>query len=213
MICHSQHLVGIVSRFKIPRAHLSPQILDGAQSLLLLDSKATFKSSDGIEAVLVKQLKVVECRALPSLLCRRLRLGLCASAPCIHRIAEVLIDIVVSLALPLWQVDKVASVLLVRITIVLTVKRERVHASFVLGQETKIREVMLGISLQLGLHCVGPFFTLCNQRIDIFISVCTPFPTQDLIRTKADHSHKLVLFQRRMLLCQSALLDDGSVKE
>src|SRR6056300_1872513 len=72
---------------------------------------------------------------------------------------------------------------------------------------------MLCIGFHLCLDILSSFLSLSNQGIDVFIRICPLLSRYDLIGTKLDHLHQIFLAQFRVLLCQSSLLDDGSIKE
>ena len=63
------------------------------------------------------------------------------------------------------------------------------------------------------LHFVCLFFSPGNQSINVFVRVSTTLPTEDLVRAESDHLHEIPLFEGGVLLCQSALLNDGGVQK
>merc|ERR1712238_147635 len=145
-------------------------ILINQQHLLfLLARQGAFLFADCVQAIHVKQLEIVQSWSLLSFLGSSVcsvRLHATRWPSSIHGFAEIFVHIVVALPLPLGEIDKVPS-RLVLVAIILAVKGESVNATFVFWHQTEIGQVVLGVGLQLGLHALGLFSSLGNECVNV----------------------------------------------
>mmetsp|Transcript_10908 Transcript_10908/g.16452 ORF Transcript_10908/g.16452 Transcript_10908/m.16452 type:complete len:221 (+) Transcript_10908:3489-4151(+) len=181
--------------------------------IFLLLSQFPLSLGEFFQAIAIVKLEILHVRPLPLLL------SLCISSVCFHStgiphlITIIFINVILgTLPLTRTHVNKYSALLLV--TIVFSTKFKSVNGSIVnITCQRETSKVVLRISLHLGLNLFSFLLPLGNQGINVFIRISSLLSGYDLISTKLDHLHQLVFAQFRVLLRQSALLDNSSVEE
>ena len=78
-------------------------------------------------------------------------------------------------------------------------------------REREVRQVVLRVRLDLLVLLRGPFLAALQQHVNVFVRELLGLGREDLVGAEAHHGHQVLFIDRRVLLREPTLLDDGRV--